>query len=300
MIRPLRRLAPTLFTILLATATGAALAGDATGATPSAPHWSHLPIWGEEAAARGFQIPLPFGVAVTYYDARQPVTIRDLKLGAGRSEPTSISDFAQVGRVNSTQTNTAARFDVWVLPFLNLYAVAGYTKGTTEGTVSIPDTPKLGLEAQDLPLRAEFKGPTYGVGMTLVGGARIAEQHDLTAFGMFDINRTRTHLAFDNEALIAGTKPVATVASTRVGVRWIATADVHTSAWLGAMWQQIQPEVWGAVSGRELEFVVEQRAAFPWNALVGGQLEVGREFNVVLEGGVGHRSSILVAGTFRF
>ena len=47
------------------------------------PHWSHLPIWGAEAEARGHRIPLPFGIGATFYDARQPVNVRDLKLGAG-------------------------------------------------------------------------------------------------------------------------------------------------------------------------------------------------------------------------
>ena len=79
--------------------TAAAEGAEPSGAEtikPSAetpePHWSHLPIWGVEAEARGHRLPLPFGIGATFYDARQPVNVRDLKLGAGggpRSRPHS-------------------------------------------------------------------------------------------------------------------------------------------------------------------------------------------------------------------
>ena len=73
--------------------SGGALADDA--ATP-APHWSGLPIWGAEAEARGYQIPLPFGIGVTAYSARQPVNIQDLQLGRNGKDPVSVKNFLQI------------------------------------------------------------------------------------------------------------------------------------------------------------------------------------------------------------
>src|SRR3954465_8740382 len=67
-----------------------ALAADAA---TSEPHWSGLPIWGVEAEARGYQIPLPFGIGVTAYSARQPVNIQDLQLGRNREPPVSVKNF---------------------------------------------------------------------------------------------------------------------------------------------------------------------------------------------------------------
>ena len=52
----------------------------AADGTP-APHWSGLPIWGAEAAARGYELPLPFGIGITAYSARRPVNLQDLQLG---------------------------------------------------------------------------------------------------------------------------------------------------------------------------------------------------------------------------
>ena len=96
---------------------------------------SELPIWGEEAAARGFQLPLPFGIGVTVYSAKQPVDLHDLRLGLGSAPPVSVTNFLQINRVDTTQKNVSARFDVLVLPFLDLCAIAGFTKGTTKGVI---------------------------------------------------------------------------------------------------------------------------------------------------------------------
>ena len=45
---------------------GTALAEEGVAAQPK-PHWLQLPVWGVEAEARGYQLPLPFGVGVSYY-----------------------------------------------------------------------------------------------------------------------------------------------------------------------------------------------------------------------------------------
>ena len=263
------------------------------------PHWSHLPIWGAEAEARGYRVPPPFGVGVTFYDAQQPVDVKDLKLGAGGSPPES-SKFVKVGRpITSWQQNVSSRLDVWLLPFFNIYGVAGYTRGNTRGTVTIT-SPVFGLLNQDLPLLAEFHGPTVGGGATLAAGFKVTEWRDLHAFMVGDVNHTVTFLKFKNESLIAETKPRATVASTRVGVRGAVTESIHASLWAGAMYQLIQEEVAGSVAGRTIEFVINQRAASPWNTLIGGQIELGRHFNLLVEGGIGPRSSILTGAVFRF
>lgn len=262
-------------------------------------HWSHLPIWGTEAAARGYRVPLPFGVGATFYDARQPVNVRDLKLGVGREPPES-STFVKVGQpIISWQQNVSSRFDVWPLPFVNLYGVAGYTRGNTRGRVTVTG-PVLGLLNQELPLLAEFNGPTFGGGMTLAGGVKVTEWRDLHAFMVGDVNHTVTILSFKNETLISHTRPQVTVAAVRGGLRGELTQYIHAGIWLGAMYQLIQEEVAGSVAGRNIEFIINQRAASPWNTLIGGQFEFGTHFNVLVEGGVGPRSSILTGAVFRF
>ena len=264
------------------------------------PHWSGLPIWGTEAAARGYQLPLPFGIGVTLYSARQPVNIHDLKLGRAPNPPVSVTNFLQIDRVDTSQQNASAKFDVLVLPFLDVYALAGYTTGTTKGIIEVPEIPGLDFSPAQLQLNARFKGPTYGWGLTLQGGAKVSESPDLLVFAVADVNQTKTVLSFSNEQLLADTKPSATVFSARLGLNGPTGQSTTGSIWVGGMYQRIQQEVAGSVANTDLQFIVVQSAAKPWNTLVGGLLEFDKEFGLLLEGGFGGRMSILAQIGYRF
>ena len=284
--------------LALSIASGGALAGEA--ATPE-PHWSGLPIWGVEAQAMGYQIPLPFGIGVTAYSAKQPVNIQDLQLGRNGNPPVSVKNFLVIDQVDTTQKNLSAKLDVLVFPFLDVYVLAGYTKGTTKGEIQVPGETIGGIiEPRVLQLDAAFNGPTYGVGFTLQGGFKVSDWRDLTAFGVVDWNRTRTKLSFENESLIAHTKPVATVFSARVGLHGIVGPSMGAAIWTGAMHQSIQQEVAGSVADTDLQFIVIQSPTKPWNALLGGLLEFGKDWMVLAEGGLGARKSILASAVYRF
>ena len=291
---------PVIATGLLALSIlpGGALADDA--ATPP-PHWSGLPIWGAEAEARGYQLPLPFGIGITAYSARQPVNIHDLQLGRNGNDPVSVKNFLQIDRVDTSQQNVSAKIDVLVFPFLDVYVLLGYTKGTTKGLIQVPGEPILGIiEPAVLHLNASFNGPTYGGGLTMQGGVKVSDWRDLTAFVVADANRTKTTLSFDNETLIANTRPVASVYSARVGLRGTLGSSTAVGFWTGAMYQRIQQTVAGSVANTDLQFVVVQSPTKPWNTLLGGVVEFGKDFVVLVEGGLGTRMSILAGAVYRF
>ncbi|QJR09261.1 hypothetical protein DSM104443_00298 [Usitatibacter rugosus] len=265
------------------------------------PHWSGLPIWGVEAEARGYQIPLPFGVGVTAYSARQPVNIQDLQLGRNREPPVSVANFLQIDRVDTSQKNVSAKLDVLVFPFLDVYAILGRTTGTTQGVIEVPADAGLGIIGpRQLQLNASFNGPTYGAGFTLQGGGKVNEWRDLTFLVVADWNRTRTNLSFENETLVAETKPVATVFSGRLGLHATLSPGMGGAVWIGGMHQRIQQTVAGSVADTDLQFVVVQSPTKPWNTLLGGLIDFGRNGYVLLEGGLGARKSILAAAVYRF
>ena len=278
--------------------SGGALADDTA---TSAPHWSGLPIWGAEAEARGYQIPRPFGIGITAYSARQPVNIHDLQLGFNGKDPVSVKNFLQINTVDTSQQNVSAKFDVLVFPFLDVYALLGYTTGTTKGLIQVPGEPILGIiEPRQLQLNAAFNGPTYGAGFTIQGGAKISDWRDLTAIVVADWNRTQTNLSFDNESLIANTKPVATVFSVRLGLYGTVGTSMGAAVCIGAMHQRIQQTVAGGVANTDLQFAVVQSPRQPWNTLLGSLLEFGKDGYVLIEGGLGARKSILAAAVYRF
>lgn len=284
--------------MLLLVLSDGALAADA--ATPQ-PHWSGLPVFGADAEARGYSIPYPFGIGVTAYSARQPVNIEDLQLGRNGLPPVSVKNFLVIDKVDTSQKNVSAKFDVLVFPFLDVYTLLGYTTGTTKGVIQVPGETIGGIiDPRQLQLNAAFEGPTYGVGITLQGGFKVSDWRDLTTFVVADLNRTKTELSFENETLIARTKPVATVFSARLGLRGTVNPSMAAGIWVGGMYQKIQQTVAGDVADTDLQFVVVQSPTKPWNTLIGGILEFGKDAFCLIEGGVGERKSILASAVYRF
>ena len=64
--------------------------------------------------------------------------------------------------------------------------------------------------------------------------------------------------------------------------------------------RRIQQTVAGSVANTDLQFVVVQSPTKPWNTLLGGLIEFGKDGYVLLEGGLGARMSILAAAVYRF
>jgi len=229
------------------------------------------------------------------------VNIQDLQLARNGKDPVSVKNFLQIDQVDTSQQNISAKFDVLVFPFLSVYALLGYTQGTTAGLIQIPEDPILGIiEPRVLQLDASFYGPTYGAGVTLQGGTKVSEWRDLTAIAVADWNRTQTDLSFKNETLIANTKPIATVFSARVGLHGTVGPSNGAAIWIGAMHQKIQQTVAGSVANTDLQFIVVQSPTQPWNTLIGSLFEFGKDGYVLLEGGLGARMSILATAVYRF
>ncbi len=75
---------------------------------------------------------------------------------------------------------------------------------------------------------------------------------------------------------------------------------MHVSVWGGIMFQDVQEVMTGRLGILDLDFRARVKAVNPWNTLIGGRLEIGKNFDVMAEFGVGDRQSILVGITIRF
>ncbi|HEU0038652.1 MAG TPA: hypothetical protein VFR76_05205 [Verrucomicrobiae bacterium] len=266
---------------------------------PPKPHWSHLPVWGVEAEIKGYQLPLPFGVGVNYYREQQPFNIKDLQVSRGGT-PVSVNEFLQLKKVDTTQQNGIMRADAWLFPFFNVYGLVGYTSGKMQGNIILPAIPILGILAQDLPLNIGYEGPTYGGGGTLAGGFKVSEVGELTLFLVADANYTVTELSFTDERLFTDTNAKALVFSARLGLRCKMSEKLHLALWAGTMFQDVSESLVGRSVDKSFAFMVVEEPVAPWNALVGGRLEIGRHWDLMVEGGLGTRTSIMGGLTFRF
>ncbi|MCS2158125.1 hypothetical protein MUU48_14545 [Scandinavium sp. H11S7] len=304
-----------------------------TGSTSSAEESSSsdsgtFPIWGDEARARGYSIPLPFGVNVSYMNMRQNIDVDSISLtglkAGGMQLPDDMFNIG-VGDTRERSETENLRLDMWVFPFLNVYGILGHTKGSSVSNISVDADPgkydagtlrhpnpdhiiaqavHAGYESgalQDLDFKLNFEGTTYGAGVTLAGGYG-------NWFTILDTNYTQTN--FD----ILDGKISALTVSPRVGYRFEfqgLDGPSHLSLWVGSMYQDVQQEFKGNLSDLNLpsqlnsvvedgRFDVKQHLTSPWNMLVGAQYEITQNFNVLTEFGFNDRNSFFVAGEYRF
>lgn len=288
---------------------------------------SRFPIWGDEARERGYSIPLPFGVNLSYMNIRQNVdvdsiTFSGLKLG---THPIPADMFnIDVAHTRQRSQTENLRLDMWVFPFLNVYGLVGHTKGSTISSVSVDADPSkyTGLDRviassvhrlnqsgdlQNIDFALDFQGTTWGTGFTLAGGYG-------NWFTLVDTNYTQTE--FD----ILDGKISALTVSPRVGYRFdlpgIAGRS-KLSVWVGSMYQDVQQEFRGQLSDLHMpaelqplidsvnqddsgRFNVKQHLNSPWNMLIGSQYEITQNFNVLTEIGFNDRNSFFLAGEYRF
>ena len=268
-------------------------------------HWSGLPVWGEEEAREyGFELPLPLGVSGNFYTEKQDFEMLELKLGGRGGGLLDVGNLIQVTDVKTEQTVWNTRFDSWVLPFLNLYAIAGYVDGQADIELRPATLPILHACAPKLDIKLEYEGPTLGLGGTLAAGFKPIKDRPTIVFGLADLNFTKTFLDFGQ--LVASLDTVnVMVFSMRLGVRErilqdSSHGDLHISLWGGATYQGVQEVMTGRLGILDLNFRAEVEAVNPWNTIVGGRVEIGKNFDLMVEVGIGDRESLMLAATFRF
>ncbi|MEG1211125.1 MAG: hypothetical protein RSE29_08390 [Leclercia sp.] len=299
--------------------SGAACAADSEERT--------FPIWGDEARARGYSIPLPFGIGINYMNMRQNINVDSigfsgLALG-NHAIPTDMFNI-DAGHTREQSKTENLRLDMWVFPFLNIYGIVGHTRGSSVSNVSVDADPSryTGVdrviassvhqlyqsgELQDIDFVLDFKGTTWGTGFTLAGGYQ-------NWFALVDTNYTRTD--FD----ILDGKISALTVSPRVGYRFSfqgPAGQSHLGLWVGTMYQDVQQEFRGSLDDLDMpaalqplinsvnqnddgRFDVKQKLSAPWNMLLGAQFEMTPHFNLLTEFGFNQRNSFFVAGEYRF
>jgi hypothetical protein len=209
----------------------------------------------------------------------------------GDRPPESISDRADFDVANRTSLSMV-RIDAWVLPFLDLYVMAGETRTDTSLLASFEINPPVG---DPIPVVVEqnsrVNGPLYGGGATLVAG------HG-AFFAMLDANFARSDLE-----LLDGTID-ALLVSGRFG--WFRDTGLgQWRVWTGLMYLDssrtltITTEV-PIVGTTQVE--VEQQPLNPITLELGGSLSINRRWDLLVEVGSNFDDAFLtvVSGSYRF
>ncbi len=251
-----------------------------------------LPIWGREAREKGFDLPLPFGLGLTYTYIKQNMVVSDVTLNANPLDVT-IRDAATI-------THTGVfRADAWILPFLNVYALFGETSGVTKPALVFSN-------GQVLESEVEYNRFSYGGGFTLAGGWK-------AWFLTLDGNWTTGDIVSKEKGQV-GDKPIQSFTfAPRLGTLFSSGRLGTGSLWIGGMYLLATSEIRDQIDlsqnprlaqliGRDsLTYSVRVEPKDNWNLLIGGNWEITKRWSLTAEiGGIKDRFHTIGAVMWRF
>jgi hypothetical protein len=282
---------------------------------------SIFPIWGKKAIERGFDLPRAFGIGFNAVYISQNIDINNLQLSTN-SDPLVPLDAFKFGTNTATAYSETIRADLWVLPFLNLYGLAGPGQANTEVELTTPVA---------FTSSVDQSAKTYGVGIT---GAMGIKRNWLSV----DVNWTWSDL----EKL---SDPVQIrILGLRYGRAIKLSGNKKLAFWVGTMNQKVElktrgsirfdeavpPEFWDQIEAigpgnpwydgltpaqkaavdqlvqritasksTTINYGLDKALADPWNMLAGTQYSIGKNWEFRAEGGFIGRWSILAGLNYR-
>ncbi|NDV19393.1 hypothetical protein GO013_08175 [Pseudodesulfovibrio sp. JC047] len=253
-----------------------------------------LPLWGEEARAQGYTLPLPFGLSLTSLVQRQEPKITDLKFGFGTpsARPGITLDGSEV--ISATML---ARADVWLFPFMNVYGFGGVIAGHADLDINVNGFTLGGVAVDDFQLNIEsdYTGYTGGIGVTFAGGYK-------QYFGSVDMNMARTQLDFlDGEIETYTVTP-------RVGILVDSEQYGKGNVWAGVMYLNLEERLHGSIETsilpgpgtRSFDYDLIFTTKEAYSVLVGGMWEFSEKTQALVEVSYGGRTSLTGQFMYRF
>ncbi|MEN8228451.1 MAG: hypothetical protein ABFS38_09880 [Bacteroidota bacterium] len=299
-----------------------------------------LPILGEAAYEKGFNIPKPVGLMLNYFWANQDIIIPEIEVGFSDGilpdiPLTEITEIIEFEEINTTALSINIRPDVWIFPFLNVYGIFGKSFATTSVKLSYP------IEMSTV---AELEGTSVGMGTTGAFGFG-------KYFVVLDGNWVWTNMSNFKDpvqssvfsqrigrAFQVGKNPESNIAFWAGGMRirmgnitqgtitlnevlppetWDRRDDIVLNYWewydgLGfteiakkQIADKILTPIVNALDDSNGEGTIEYKLLKEpkreWNMILGGQYQLNKSWQFRFEGGIiGNRKSLLLSTNYRF
>ena len=148
-----------------------------------------LPFLGQKVVDKGYDLPLPIGLGVTYVDINQDLELTDLFVGFNGGDLEGF-DFVSFENSNSDTRSFQLKVDAWLFPFLNVFGMYGKVDGSVDLDVFLDGNLILDRRGTDcsrplvrpplcdaledqvisFPVRAGVDVETWGFGTVLAGG----------------------------------------------------------------------------------------------------------------------------------
>jgi hypothetical protein len=260
-----------------------------------------FPIWGKKARERGYNLPLPIGVALNYIYMKQGISFSNVEVsleGEDMELPPDSVTFEDPVRADNIGV---LRTDLWVFPFLNIYGLFGYLGGSIKTGVGIPGD----LTADGNPMKVdadiEYNGGTYGFGIDVAGGYE-------SIFVLIDSNFAWTNVD------VSDTLIKTFAFSPKIGIL-LEDKELfgRGTIWLGTMYLNFDMTVNGSIATSKisaelpdvlgadsLDYSAKISPIGKWNMLIGGSWELTPHWLFLAEVGFIKRTQFIMGGSYRF
>jgi hypothetical protein len=144
-----------------------------------------LPIWGKKVTKLGYHLPYSAGLGINYLWQKSDLVIENLSIGFNNGPMHNLSQVVRFNEAVSEANALNIRPDIWLLPFLNVYAILAKSEPSTSVGfgVWVPDSSNNWHEVVNYKTKANFSATSYGFGLTPtigVGGGWMALDMNFT------------------------------------------------------------------------------------------------------------------------
>jgi hypothetical protein len=132
------------------------------------PYPYSLPIWGDKAAARGFDLPYSAGLGVNYLWQESDLVIDNLMVGFNNGPMYNLDEIIRFNNAKASANAVNFRPDIWLLPFLNVYGLLGKANTSTEIAAGlwVPGADNVWHQVTSFSTKAHFTATMLGFGLT--------------------------------------------------------------------------------------------------------------------------------------
>lgn len=266
------------------------------------------PVCGKKRRAEGFDLALPFGTGANFFYFNQSYTADDLKLVSDSIPDIYATGVATVQNSTSGEMRVTFRPDIWLLPFLNVYGMIGYSQNNTRPKFEVPKVHivlpigEFDVDTANVIIDDElvYYGTTYGGGATVSSGYK-------SFFFALDYHYVATKIKDLSEKLESHNF------SGKIGLLLGKNKNkVKGAFWFGGMYIINNHRFTGKVDVKEIlpgfELLAGKQATYsgtvhakqPWNLIIGGSVMVNKHHILAVEAGYFKREQISVTYGFRF
>lgn len=275
--------------------------------------WDHkLPFLAQKVVDQGYDLPLPYGIGLTYANVDQLQLLEELQVGINGSEIIPF-DFVSFENARSLSNSYSLKADAWILPFMNVYVMLGKLDGhaeididldgngmlehldiTCEGLPPSPLCPLLEDKTFTLPLiKANFDGTTYGIGATFAAGWK-------GWFVALPFNFTYADMTNSK------TDGINYTVTPRFGKTLNLGRNGNLSLFAGGNYLNSDLTIDGTAETPDgllsFDYIIDQENKDKWNALLGFNWDINKRFSWSAEynGFIGSREAFITSINWRF